>query len=132
VLLLATPDGHEGQSTLPPEDLPAGFPGAAVVSVGSLHVLALRLCLRLLPLNLTRPGPPAYTPACHDRLARWCSVGKHATQRITSGLLMPTSTACNQARPTAGSQVSSCRRLTVVSCAFGLTPSVVCAAVLKV
>lgn len=30
--LLETPDGHEGQSTLPASDMPAGFTGASVVS----------------------------------------------------------------------------------------------------
>lgn len=51
VYLLQTPDGSEGQSTLPQEDLPTAFPGACVVGDAAAAAIT-RSCLgAVLQLN---------------------------------------------------------------------------------
>ncbi|GBF97317.1 hypothetical protein Rsub_10008 [Raphidocelis subcapitata] len=49
VLLLATPDGSEGRSTLPPDVLPADFPGVHVVNRCLSHAWPCRCCRQIPP-----------------------------------------------------------------------------------
>uniref|UniRef100_A0A383W6F9 ASCH domain-containing protein n=1 Tax=Tetradesmus obliquus TaxID=3088 RepID=A0A383W6F9_TETOB len=76
VYLLSTPDGHEGQSTLPPETMPAAHPGVCIAGTvtfsGQVVYSSYEQWLGDVTLHCVEPGTPySWQPGITKEMFGW-------------------------------------------------------------